>query len=245
MHIAQTPGEPDDWNRIRCVVFDAVGTVIFAQPAVAEVYAAIGERHGSKRTQAEISRQFRAVFPRLLAEHNTRGVLPGQTSEEDESQFWRDVVTAIFDDVEQPRACFQELWDHFARPVAWRCFDDVGPTISSLTGRGCEIVIASNFDDRLHQVCDGLLELRNVARRVISSRVGFRKPSVRFFEATLEIVGYRADEVLMVGDDFQNDVTAARKAGLKACWLRRNGSTKIHPAADAITSLTVLSEMLP
>ncbi len=245
MNIAQMPGEPDDWNGIRCVVFDAVGTLIFAQPAVADVYAAIGERHGSKRTQADISRQFRAVFPRLLAEHNTRGVLPGQTSEEDEWQFWRDVVTVIFDDVEQPRACFQELWDHFARPVAWRCFDDVGPTMSALTGRGYEVVIASNFDNRLHQVCDGLPELRDISCRVISSCVGFRKPSVRFFEATLEIVGCRADEALMVGDDFQNDVAAARKAGLKACWLRRNASTEIHSAADAITSLTELSELLP
>ncbi len=245
MNIAQTPGSPDDWNCIRCVVFDAVGTVIFAQPAVADVYAAIGERHGSKRTQADISRQFRAVFPRLLAEHNTRGVLPGQTSEENEWQFWRDVVTTIFDDVEQPRACFQELWDHFARPVAWRCFDDVGPAISALTGRGYEIIIASNFDNRLHQVCEGLPELRDVSCRVISSRVGFRKPSVRFFEATLAIVGCHEDEMLMVGDDFQNDVAAAQKAGLKACWLRRNASTEFHPAADVITSLTELSELLP
>ena len=146
------------------------------------------------------------------------------TSEADEEAFWREIVNGVLPDVSDPELCFRELFDHFARITAWACFDDVAPTLEGLRSRGFRLAVASNFDRRLHPLCDGLgagQPLRLFERRVISSEVGFRKPAAEFYQAVLKVTEAGPDELLVVGDDEQNDVLGARVAGLRAIHLRR------------------------
>ena len=144
------------------------------------------------------------------------------TNESEEEHFWRGIVAAVFEDVADSEACFRDLFEHFAQPSAWVCFDDVAATLRLLSERGFRLAIASNFDRRLHSVCDGLTALSGIECRVISSEVGYRKPASGFFEAVLRLTQARPEHVLMVGDDEANDVIGARQFGLRALHLRRD-----------------------
>lgn len=209
---------------LKWIVFDAVGTVIYPTPDVAAVYHASGRKYGSQQSLEEVRSRFRAAFRE--AEHADReiGIAPGLTNEGHEEAFWRGIVQRVFADLKDEDACFRDLFEHFSRPSAWACFDDVEPTLAGLKQRGLRIAVASNFDRRLHPVIDGHAPLRHVECRVISSEVGFRKPSLEFFDSVLRLTNSTRDEVLIVGDDEVNDVQGARDASLAVLHLKRDAT---------------------
>lgn len=209
-------------GRIRCIAFDAVGTLMFAEPAVSAAYSQIGARFGSRQTPQQVKSRLPEALRRAGQLSVARFGEPDRTDEEHEQEFWRRVVEDVLSDLRNPDACFAELFEHFARPESWRCFDDVASTLSEVQRRGYRVLIASNFDARLNRVCDGLAELRDVRRRVISSLVGYRKTHRGFYSAVVEAAECDPSEVLMVGDDLVNDVESARSAGIEAVHLERD-----------------------
>lgn len=217
----------------RWVAFDAVGTLIRAEPSVAEVYHRIGRQHGSELSLAEVDLRFRESF-RLRIQSGS-----DQTTEPGEIAFWRQVVTDVLADVSDQETCFVELHEWFARPSAWRCFDDVAPTLASLRKRGVQIAIASNFDSRLHPVCDGMPELAEITTRVVSSEVGWRKPHEGFYREMVDACGGDPSGIVMVGDDRENDVLGASHAGVRAILLDRSCSD-----ASNTTDACVISSLM-
>ncbi len=226
-------------KRFQCVALDAVGTLIYAEPSVGAAYAQYGQRFGSQLSAEQIKARFAEAFRRADASSVVQFGEPGRTNEEHEFEFWRQVVDEVLPDVADRSACFVELFEHFGRPESWRCFDDVAMTLRELERRGYRVLIASNFDARLNRVCDGLLELRGVECRVISSLVGYRKTHRGFYGSVVAAAECDRSEVLMVGDDLVNDVESARAAGLMAVHLRRDSD---H---SELRRLTDLLEMLP
>lgn len=227
------------------VVFDAVGTVMYPQPSVADVYRKAILDHCDRDLPAEIVGQ--KLHEALSSRSASRQL---QTSETAEREFWADIVRELcpqdsgFDD------CFEALFQHFALPASWRCFSDVDPCFRLLS-KQARIAIASNFDSRLNQVCDGLPDLASVSTRIISSLVGYRKPSKQFYHAVATTLKLPASQILMVGDDFENDVRGARQAGLHAAWLCRVAPEPEQVdlaksiGAIVVTSLSEVAELLP
>jgi putative hydrolase of the HAD superfamily len=237
-------GIPVDPRQIRCVAFDAVGTLIHPSPPAAEAYHRFAVKFGSNLPAEEIARRFRAAF-----RATERGDIDGDdfsraprlaTSEEIEFQRWKRIVTEVIDDIADCEGCFADLFRHFSLPESWGCFSDVAETLERLRRGGIRIALASNFDGRLHAVSDGISELRDVTCRVISSEVGYRKPSPQFFEAMLSRLNCRSDELLMVGDDRENDSEGAAVAGIPAVLINR----KSPPAVDEIATLLDLPRWL-
>ena len=138
-------------------LFDAVGTLIYPEPAPADVYYAAGVRCGSRLAREEIERGFRAAFAAEEARDARHNGL--RTDEAREFERWRNIVAAVVHDVRGPAAerLFDELWTHFARPSVWRAFDDAAPTLAALAARGHTVAIASNFDRRLYAIVAELL----------------------------------------------------------------------------------------
>jgi putative hydrolase of the HAD superfamily len=58
---------------------------------------------------------------------------------------------------------------------------------------------------------------------VISSEVGWRKPSPHFFDAVCRQVGLSPEQVLFVGDDRDNDYLGALAFGCRAVLLDAAG----------------------
>lgn len=217
------------------IAFDAVGTLIHADPPVADVYHVIGRRHGSQLARAEVARRFRKVLGL-----RSRSAVP-TCSEIGELEFWRSVVADVLPDVMDARACFQELHDWFARPSAWTCYADAAPALTTLAQHGYRLALASNFDARLHSVRRGLTELAPIDACVVSSEAGWRKPHAGFFERLASTCGCPPQQILMVGDDLDADVRAAEAALLRAVLLDRDRASGT-PAPHKLT-IGSLSEL--
>lgn len=221
-------------HQITAVVFDAVGTLIRPEPPAPEVYAAVGRRHGSRLSVAEVASRFQAAFLSEEAVDRERHGL--RTSEARERERWQAIVRNVLADAADTAACFDELYAHFAKPLAWRCLPDVAESLDFLGN--CRLVagVASNYDHRLHSVLAGTPALRGLEHVVISSEVGWRKPASQFFTALCQRLGLPAANVLLVGDDLANDYEGALAAGLQAVLLdpmcRRPGTRRIDRLGD-------------
>lgn len=221
---------------IRAIVFDAVGTVIHPKPSAPVLYAEVGWRFGSQRSAAEITPCFIAAFAREEAIDCANDL---RTSEAREIERWRRIVAQVLDDVTDPAACFRALFEHFSRPEAWRCDADAAATIATLARRGYVLGMASNYDRRLRSVAAGLSALRPLQHLLISSEVGWRKPSPRFFLAVCQAFDLPPESILFVGDDLANDFEGARAAGLRAVLF----DPKEKHVDRALVSIKTLSEL--
>jgi putative hydrolase of the HAD superfamily len=231
--------------QVRWILFDAVGTLIYPDPPVAEVYYTAARHFGSQLSVEEVARRFRLA---LASEHSADAsggetLSRPPTCESFERNRWRRIVGQVIDDVDPAAgdSVFQQLWMHFADPRHWRLFGDVEPALADLANRGYRLGIASNFDGRLKQIIRRHPELRLCQDVFVSSEVGFIKPDPRFFSAVICQLGVAADQVLLVGDDEVNDALGGRAAGWQAVQLDRGCPV---PVAKVISTLRSLAELL-
>src|SRR5207249_3493117 len=93
-------------------------------------------------------------------------------------------------------------------------------TLSRLRGRA-RLGVVSNFYGNL----DVLLEEGRLAPLldavIESARVGIEKPDPAIYRLAAERLMLVPHDVVMVGDNFDRDVRAARSVGMHAIWLRR------------------------
>jgi putative hydrolase of the HAD superfamily len=221
------------------VVFDAVGTLIFARPTVAEAYFDAASRFGWTGRHADIESRFRSSFSSMSGRE-----LDFATDESLQRLRWRELVGKVFAELETNRvdAIFEHLWDHFAQPTAWEVFPDALDAIELCNERGVPWCIGSNFDARLHQVVAGHSSLATCQRVFCSSQVGFDKPAVEFFREIETSLGVASHQMIMVGDDARLDAWAAEQAGWIGLWLNRD--PEIIPADfDAPPQLKSLAEL--
>ena len=199
------------------VLFDAVGTLIYAAPPVALAYRDAGRHFGLDLPTEEISRRFACAFH----EHSQSDLA---TSESYERQRWRAIVDEVFAEAGSEQhvspTLFETLWDHFARPESWRMFDDAAECLQVLVGRGVPIGVASNFDARLRTVCAGHPLLRELPL-FVSSELGFAKPHAEFFRTIENRLSTDASQITLVGDDWEADFRGATDAGWNCIFLDR------------------------
>jgi putative hydrolase of the HAD superfamily len=225
---------------VRGVVFDAVGTLMDPEPAVAVAYAQAPRRQAVDHDVRTVRDRFRRHFGDDEVDE-MRG--PLATDEPTERRRWWRIVRGCLPEVADPGRAFDELWDHFGRPSAWRAYPDAAETLRSIESAGLGVVVASNFDGRLRGVLGGIEGLGAWGESaVISSEVGRRKPHAEFYHAACERLGLPPGAVLCVGDDPENDLRGPRRAGLRAVLIDREG--KAPGDVPAVASLRALAEFL-
>ncbi|WP_425617122.1 HAD-IA family hydrolase [Anatilimnocola sp. NA78] len=228
-------------SAVDLVLFDAVGTLMFPDPPVAIAYERVGRKFGCETSAAEISGHFRHAF-RTSYDPSHSGQ-PLRTSEAHELSRWQAIVGAVFCDapISATEIIFPALWQHFAEPQHWRLFEDVQPVIEGLLARGYRVGIASNFDQRLLNICQAFPVLSQCEPIFISSQVGWSKPSPEYYRHIEQATGVSPDRILMIGDDEQNDVLQPRSLGWQARWLVREetapGSDRLRTLTDLLTEL--------
>lgn len=224
---------------VRAVLFDAVGTLIRPDPPVTEIYTETGRRFGSTLSAEQVKLRFRAAFERQ--EQEDRRQVDGRTDESREHRRWESIVGEVFDDIDDGGGLFESLWNHFARAESWRLYDDAGEILRMLTARDLVVGVASNFDRRLQKIARGHESLARCQYVFVSSELGYRKPSDRFFAAIQHALHCSASELLLVGDSLVNDYQGARAAGWQALLLDRR---RVSSAKDRVTSLSELATLL-
>jgi len=132
---------------------------------------------------------------------------------------------------------------------ARRALDGAADLLAALRGRARIVIVTNNLleeqQDKL-AYC-GLAPF--VDELVASEDVGASKPDRQIFEIALARAGARADEAVMVGDSWANDIVGAHGAGIRAIWFnperaRRppqpSGVREIHALGPASEIAAVL-----
>ncbi|QDU77119.1 dUMP phosphatase [Bremerella volcania] len=204
---------------------DAVGTVIEPSPSVADAYLAAGRAHGMDLDRETIRQRFRQAIAKYSV--HAYGTLQGsddplRTDEKTEVARWRAIVHFVLSPrPEQQDEVFQALWSHFGQADNWRLFEDVSPALSLLHSAGFTLGLASNFDQRLRPIVERHLAAFDL-RLFVSSEVGWVKPATAFYERATDALGCQPQEILLIGDDWENDVQAPRDFGWQALYLTRS-----------------------
>lgn len=81
------------------------------------------------------------------------------------------------------------------------------------------------------------------AARLHAREFGAAKPETSFFHAACDALRLPPEQVLHVGDHVDLDVVGAARAGLRSCWLNRDGAQWPHEHLRPDLEFTTLTEL--
>jgi putative hydrolase of the HAD superfamily len=106
--------------------------------------------------------------------------------------------------------------------------DGVYQTIQTLS-KEFEIILATNAEDSVKEDVRQALKrvhLDSFFTRIFTFHdVGYKKPNLEFYYQIQRTLDVSANEVIMVGDDYQNDILGAKLAGWKTIWFNPERKT--------------------
>jgi putative hydrolase of the HAD superfamily len=145
--------------------------------------------------------------------------------------------TAVGSTVQADRldAMFAEYLTRYE--AAWAAFDDAAPALRRAAVAGCRIGVLTNGDhdqQTAKLAATGLLDLSGPV--FASSGLPAAKPDRRAFIEACHRLHADPAHTLMVGDNYEIDVAAARAAGLRAIHLDRSAD-RAEPVGDRISTL--------
>ena len=111
--------------------------------------------------------------------------------------------------------------------IRFRAYPDAPGALAQLRALGLTLVCVSNWDISLSDVLDRCGLLTALDGVVTSAGAGARKPDPAIFDPALELAECEPDEALHVGDTAEEDVAAARAAGIPVLLLDRDGEGDI------------------
>ncbi|WP_327090819.1 HAD family hydrolase [Nonomuraea sp. NBC_01738] len=127
-------------------------------------------------------------------------------------------------------------------------YPDVREALAGLRAAGYQVVVAGNQPVRAYRaLVDMDLPVDSIHT---SDGWGVAKPAPAFFAKVAEVAGRSPEEILYVGDRLDNDVRAAKKAGMSAALIRRGPWGFLHaenPEAAESADLVIdsLHDLLP
>jgi putative hydrolase of the HAD superfamily len=115
---------------------------------------------------------------------------------------------------------FEDYLRHYES--SWRLFDDVVPTLRELAVRGVGLAVLSNGLISQQSAKLAAVDLTGQVGPLFTAEgLGVAKPNPEAYIGVCAELGLAPDSVLHVGDRYDVDVVAARKAGLTAVHLDR------------------------
>ena len=209
----------------KAIFFDAGGTLFHPFPSVGRIYRETASRYGCQTAAEELEKKFVAGWLR----RDGLSSLAGHSSEKIEKEWWRGLVREIFSgpaSVREFETFFEELYETFGHPNAWRLYPGVIEVLEELKKRGKRLAVISNWDSRLFKLCEGLGVLPYFDFILASAVFGASKPGRKIFEEALSRTGVSAKDAVHIGDSYEDDVRGALGAGIEAILVNR------HPEAD-------------
>jgi putative hydrolase of the HAD superfamily len=232
-------------HSIRVVFFDAADTLFHVHGTVAEMYLRHAVQFGfpeKAESLSAITQAFRRAFQE--APPPVFAVTEPAKIKHSERLWWFDIVHNVFYRVgmfERFDDFFDQVFRAFENHGAWRLFPETASTLARLKAQDLELGIISNFDSRLFTVMRGLGIADAFDTVTISSLAQAAKPAPKIFQLALEKHAVDPEEALHVGDSLRDDVEGARKAGLHAVLLDREGKRQ----AAGVQRIASLDELFP
>jgi putative hydrolase of the HAD superfamily len=207
--------------RVRAIVFDVGGTLLYPADPVGETYAKFARKFGVKLSPETTETAFREAFRSLSP--RGKGSVP---RDGDDRAWWKQVVAKSVLDKAFPEAAafdafFEEVYQFFAKAEAWGIYPEALEVLEQLRDRELDLAVLSNWDARLHTVLDGCGLGEYLPNRFISAELGWEKPDPAIYRHVVESLRIKPECVLSVGDDPKNDVEGPRRAGWQALQIER------------------------
>jgi putative hydrolase of the HAD superfamily len=220
--------------RIRAIVFDAGGTLLYPADPVGETYAKFARKFGVKLAPEATETAFREAFRSLSPR---KGSVPRDGNDR---AWWKQVVAKSMLDKAFPEpvafeSFFEEVYQHFAKADAWGIYPEALEVLEELRDHDLDLAILSNWDARLHTVLDGCALGEFIPHRFISAELGWEKPDPAIYRHVVESLRIKPESILSVGDDPRNDVEGPKKAGWQALQIER-------PKRDLWSAVRALSK---
>lgn len=203
------------------VMLDALGTLVELEPPWVHLAEALG-------TDAD---------ERLI-----RAVRAEMTYYKAHSQEGRDAASLA----DLRRRCADVLSRELGRPVdvetlmasiRFQAFPDSLPALTALRERGLRLVCVSNWDCSLGEVLRRCGLGSAVDAVFTSAATGSRKPDPAIFDPALACVKCPPERALYVGDTPEEDLEAARRAGIPALLIARDGGGDIQSLEELVALL--------
>ncbi|HEY8584669.1 MAG TPA: HAD-IA family hydrolase [Capillimicrobium sp.] len=207
-------------DRPGAVLLDAMGTLVTFRPPAPRLRRLLAERHGVGVTDEQARAGMRAEIAFYRREHGRARDRPALAALRRAcAEVLRDALGPAAAGIE-PDALVPTLLD----AIVFEPFPEAHAVLDELRARGHPVAVVSNWDVSLHDA----LEATGLATRVdavIASAVhGPAKPDPAPLLAALDALGAPPRGALHAGDTVDEDVAAARAAGVRPVLVDREGS---------------------
>lgn len=132
-----------------------------------------------------------------------------------------------------------------AYQTSWRAASGAITVLTELRKKGIRIGIVSNnlVEEQMQKLrtC-GLIDY--IDSLTISEEAGVAKPDAQIFRIALERMGCSPNEVVMIGDAWENDIVPARLLGVRAIWFNSYGLSSPDENVPSITDFSDLNAVL-
>jgi len=137
-------------GRIRAIVFDVGGTLLYPADPVGETYAKFARGRGLKLHAQSTTTAFREAFK--SSGPRAKGTIP---TDGNDRTWWKQVVTRslqdkTFADPAAFEAFFEDVYLHYAKADAWGIYPEVLEVLEALRDHEVDLIVLSNWDARLH-----------------------------------------------------------------------------------------------
>lgn len=236
-------------RNIQAILFDLGNTLMYPAapwpPIFDHAGKAMGEYLRSRKLNvdsASFSNEFRerinqyyAERERSMLETSSLGVLKDMLAEQGYPNL--------------PHELLRTALDHYyaVTQANWLIESDAIPTLKKLRAAAFHVGLVSNASDSR----DVLALVDKFGIRdyfdfiLVSADCGYRKPHPRIFELALSHWGYLPDEIAMVGDKLDADISGARPLGIYTIWIKRRAKNAEPTSTSPNVTVESLSEIPP
>lgn len=202
--------------RLRTVLLDCLGTLLRLEPPAPHLRVELSKR-GIAVSEERAAAGFRAEIAYYLEHHLEGSAAAGLDRLRDACARVLSGSLGIGPDR------LPAVRDAMLAALRFSPYPDAEPALRALRAAGLRLVVASNWDCSLERAltATGLRPL--VDGVVTSAEAGAAKPDPAVLTAALEMAGGDAARAVCVGDSVEEDLGAARKAGVGAILLARAG----------------------
>lgn len=217
---------------IKGIIFDYGGTIDSHGDHWSEVIYD-GYKSAGVNIDKEIFREAYVYAERFLAQH--REILPTDNFKVLMQKKIRIEVEYLLNNDHFPEGINPlkaiEAIAEYCYQSAGKCVSEAKETLEILSEK-YPMVLVSNFYGNVEEVLRDF-GIRHLFRGIIESAVvGVRKPDARIFMLGVVALGYKPEEVLVIGDSLRKDILPARSIGCKTAWIKGKGWTPEEDAAQ-------------
>lgn len=205
---------------LKAVFLDAEGTFLIFNPSLGEIYRRLWESVKVEIDPELTTKKIRSYFKRIFKE-GLKPPLNGEVCKE----AWRELFERVFEEFKRSEffdEVFKRAYQFFANP---ECVKVVPGFIDFLTQgkqRGLKFAVISNWDCRLYSILEGHGLLSYFDGVFLGCEVGYLKPHPEIFKRALEYFGIAPQEVLMIGDTYEDDIETPKTLGMHTFYLQGN-----------------------